>query len=247
MRTEFIQNPNLPDKKISLCAVQNDAEIIKALNKLGIAALSPEKDSSLYEEVSCHADMLLCHTGYNKIILAPSQKKLYNELNKRGFEIIFSEELKEAYPADILLNVAVSKSFACANFNFSSKILLKSLQDKTLINVKQGYTKCSLCFVSENAYITEDTGIAAVLRSKGADVLLIEKGDIFLSEKHYGFFGGAAGKISGNELAVCGKLSTHRNSKVIEEFLYKHCVSPVELCNGQIRDIGGILPLTQEI
>lgn len=247
MRTEFIQNPNLPDKKISLCAVQYDTEIITALNKLGIAVISPEKDNSLSKEVSCHADMLLCHTGYNKIILAPSQKKLYNELKQRDFEVIFSEELKDFYPADILLNVAVSKSFACANFNFSSKILLKSLPDKVLINVKQGYTKCSLCFVSENAYITEDTGIAAALTSKGVDVLLIEKGDIFLSEKHYGFFGGATGKISANELAVCGKLSTHKNSKEILAFLEKHCIYPVELCDGQIRDIGGILPLTQEI
>ena len=240
---KFITNPNLPNRKISLCAVQYDYEIITALHKLGIDTLSPEKDNNLSEEVSCHADMLLCHTGNNKIILAPSQRKLYNELKQRDFEVLFSEELKELYPEDILLNVAVGKAFACANFSFTSKILLENLKDKALINVKQGYTKCSLCFVRENAYITEDTGIAAALRNNGADVLLIEKGDIFLSKKHFGFFGGATGKISENELSVCGKLSTHRNHKEILAFLDKHSVSPVELCNGQIRDIGGILPL----
>lgn len=239
----FITTPNLPDRKISLCAVQNNRDITTALLSLGIDTLSPEKDNNLSEEVSCHADMLLCHTGSNKIILAPSQRKLYNELKQRNFEVLYSEELKERYPEDILLNVAVSKSFACANFSFTSKILLKNLQNKALINVKQGYTKCSLCFVRENAYITEDTGIAAALRNNGSDVLLIEKGDIFLSKKHFGFFGGATGKISENELAVCGKLSTHRNCKEILSFLDKHSVSAVELCDGQIRDIGGILPI----
>ncbi len=240
---KFIRNPNLPEKKVSLCAVQGNCDIINALHKSGINTLSPEKDNTLSEEVSSHTDMLLCHTGNNKIILAPSQKKLYNELKQLGFEVLFSEELKECYPEDILLNVAVSKSFACANFAFTSKILLENLQNRTLINVKQGYTKCSVCFVNENAYITEDTGIAAALRNIGSDVLLIEKGDIILSEKHFGFFGGATGKISQNELAICGSLSSHRNGKEIKDFLYKHRVAPVELLDGKIRDIGGILPL----
>lgn len=240
---KFVTTPNLPDKKISLCVIQDDHDITAALHKLDIDTLSPEKDNNLSEEVSCHADMLLCHTGNNKIILAPSQRKLYNELKQRNFEVLFSEELKESYPEDILLNVAVSNAFACANFSFTSKILLENLQNKALISVKQGYTKCSLCFVKENAYITEDTGIATALINNGSDVLLIEKGDIFLSEKHFGFFGGATGKISENELAVCGKLSTHRSCKKILAFLNKHGVSPVELCDGQIRDIGGILPL----
>ena len=95
---KFIINPNLPNRKISLCAVQYDYEIITALHELGIDTLSPEKDNNLSEEVSCHADMLLCHTGNNKIILAPSQRKLYNELKQRDFEVLFSEELKELYP-----------------------------------------------------------------------------------------------------------------------------------------------------
>ena len=240
---KFIENPNLPDKKISLCAVQYIPEIINALHNMGIDTLSPEKDSNLSEEVSCHADMLMCHTGNNKIVLAPSQEKLYNELKSRAFDVAFSEELKEFYPKDILLNVAVSKSFACGNFSFTSERLLESLQNKALINVKQGYTKCSLCFVTENAYITEDTGIAAALKNTGCDVLLIEKGDIYLSEKHFGFFGGATGKISPDELAICGSLQSHRNGKAIEAFLNKHGVTPVELFDGQIKDTGGILPL----
>lgn len=240
---KFVINPNLPDKKIALCAVQYDTKIITALHNMGIDTLSPEKDNNLSEEVNSHADMLLCHTGGNKIILAPSQRKLYNELKLRGFEAAFSEELKECYPEDILLNVAVSKAFACGNFSFTSKILLENLSGKALINVKQGYTKCSLCFVSEKAYITEDTSIATALKNHGYDVLLIEKGDIFLSEKHFGFFGGATGKISQNELAICGKLSTHRSCKEIVAFLREHNVTPVELFDGQIKDIGGILPL----
>ena len=40
-------------------------------------------------------------------------------------------------------------------------LLLAALQNggKTLLTVKQGYAKCSLCFVSDAAFITEDAGI----------------------------------------------------------------------------------------
>ena len=58
------------------------------------------------------------------------------------------------------------------------------------INVSQGYSKCSLCIVNENSVITEDDGIAEVLKRHNMDVLKISAGDVLLSGLDYGFLGG---------------------------------------------------------
>ena len=89
-------------------------------------------------------------------------------------------------------------------------------------------------------------GIAAALQPHGFDVLPLSKGDVFLSERHYGFFGGASGKIAPETLAINGSLRTHRDGERIAAFLKKHGIEPLELHSGQIADVGGILPLTEE-
>ena len=146
------------------------------------------------------------------------------------------------------LNVAVSRDFALGNFRFADPSLKAFLAQsgRRLISVRQGYAKCSVCFVAPNAVITEDAGIAAALKKEGADVLLISAGDVVLSKAHSGFFGGSAGLIAPELLAVNGRLDTHRDGEKIKTFLHKYGVRALELTDGKITDIGGILPLTEE-
>jgi len=66
-----------------------------------------------------------------------------------------------------------------------------------LIPVKQGYAKCSLCIVSENAVITADEGLAYTLCRAGLDVLKIIPGCIRLPGYGYGFIGGCGGAGGG--------------------------------------------------
>ena len=116
---------------------------------------------------------------------------------------------------------------------------------REMIQVKQGYAKCSVCFVTDRAFITEDPSIAHALEKRGADVLRIAPGDIYLSERHYGFFGGASGKLAKDRLAVAGSLAAHRDGRRIREFAQQNGVDIVELTNCPITDIGGILPLKE--
>ena len=46
-----------------------------------------------------------------------------------------------------------------------------------IINVKQGYAKCSICVVSDNAIITADKGIAKAAIQNRIDVLEITRLD----------------------------------------------------------------------
>ena len=237
-----VLTPNLPKEKISLAAVGNYPEIITALQSLGIKTLSFENDT-LHPEVSGHQDMLLCHLGENNIFLDPSQDKRL--LEDEGFKVRECAPLLGAYPHDVKLNVAVSEGFFICNEKTADPDLIKALRDtgKRCINTNQGYTKCSVCFVTKNAVITEDESIFKALEGTDVDTLLISKGDVYLSDTHYGFFGGSSGKIAENILAVTGSLSTHRDGERIKEFCLRHNVIIKELTQNKIIDVGGILPL----
>ena len=212
--------PNLPEKKVTLCAAANKKSIVSALKKLGIETVSPHPCESIDNEVACHADMLLCQVDRNTVFTEPSQTSLSKKLKDIGFNVFFSEMPEKKYPGDVRLNFAVGADFILGNFAVADKTLFEFFKKsgKKLINVKQGYAKCSLCFVSSDAFITEDDGIAKALIKEKKDVLLISKGDVYLSEKHYGFFGGASGKISERFLAVTGGIEHHRDAKAILDF-----------------------------
>ncbi len=239
---EFVKHPNLPDRKISLAAVGNYPEIITALRSLGIKALSLE-NGTLSPEVARHQDILMCHTGENKIFLDPAINKdiLINE----GFTVAYCSPLGEKYPFDVKLNVAAGDSYFICNEKTADTDLINELKasGKCCIPTNQGYTKCSVCFVTEKAVITEDPSIAAALEDTDIDTLVISKGDIYLSDTHYGFFGGSTGKIDKNTLAVTGSLSTHSDGEKIKDFCHCHGVEILELTRDRITDVGGILPL----
>ena len=82
-----------------------------------------------------------------------------------------------------------------------------------LIPVKQGYAKCSLCIVSENAVITADEGLAYTLCRAGLDVLKIIPGCIRLPGYGYGFIGGCCGKLDAATMAFAGDPLTHPDGK----------------------------------
>lgn len=241
---QFVFTPNCPDNRVSLVAAGDYPEITRALINEGIRVISV-KNPLLNKEVSSHSDMILCHAEKNTVFIDPSQDK--DIFTREGFRVFTSSAPGRLYPEDVKLNVAVSRDFFLCNKKTADKALLSFLSEsgKKEIDVKQGYTKCSVCFVTENAVITEDPSIKATLENSGIDVLEISKGDIYLSESHYGFFGGSTGKISKDTLAVTGELKYHRDAHKISDFCRKHGVRIKELKKGRIIDIGGILPLKE--
>ena len=240
-----MKTPNLPGAPVKTVVMQCAPEAIRSLRALGVDALSPVGNETLPEETREHADMLFCDVGDGDAFVAPGQMGLASFLEEKGFAVRFSSAPGGAYPHDALLNAAVGDGFAVLNPKTADPALLALLNEKGFgfIAVRQGYAKCATCFASENAVITEDGGIASALTGAGFDVLLISPGDVKLSDRHYGFFGGASGLLAPDTLALNGELSFHRDGERIRAFLRNHGVSPLELRSGPIRDIGGILPI----
>ena len=64
--------------------------------------------------------------------------------------------------------------------------------------------------------------------------------------KPIALIGGATGKTGKNKLAVNGRLDSHPDCNKIIDFLHKYNITPVELINDVITDIGSIIPLLEE-
>ncbi len=237
--------PLLPKKKAAAVIMQNTPEANSTLRAFGISVLHPVPDPLLPEETADHADMLACAADTETAFLAPGQNALRQELESRGFACRETAPLGKSYPADVRLNVAVTEDLAVGNFRYADPHLTEHLKKlgKRLLHVRQGYAKCSLCFVTNEAFITEDAGIHAALLEAGRDVLLIRAGGVRLSRVHHGFFGGATGLIAPDRLAVSGDLQTLPDGERVVRFLEKYGVSPVSLRPGPVTDVGGILTI----
>ncbi len=246
--SSIINSPNLPKSQVkTLICTDRDKAVIDFFVSKGISVIANEPNPDIDPAVSFHADMAVLHTGRNNIILDKRQKKRKSELEKIGFSVYETEnEIKGTYPADIKLNVAVVGDFIFGNLLHTDKNALNLLSDKELTNVKQGYTKCSVVVINENATITDDKSIYRKMSEKGIDSLLISKGDISLVGHDYGFIGGASGKISENEVVFFGDIEKHRDFPLISAFLQKHGCTFLCTDKGPLRDIGGIIPLTEE-
>ncbi len=222
--------------------IHNDEK--KYLISLGYNLLICPPSNLLYEAVHGHPDMLMHILDHNIIIHKDIDNKFIHQLNLLDYKIYkSSSSLQNSYPYDVLLNSFCLGNLFVHNLNYTDTVLLSLLKHKKLINVKQGYTKCSTCIVNNHAIITSDLSIAKTLSLEKIDVLLIPPGDILLPGLNYGFIGGSTGLICDNVLAFYGHLDHYLYGKEVLKFLSKHKVEPVFLRNGKLIDRGSIFRL----
>jgi hypothetical protein len=218
------------------------------LLKLNINPILVPKCDDTYEAINGHPDIqlnILKTNSHNEIIIQKNISKSFKELLKVNniHYIVSKKSLKSNYPNDIILNALISENYFIHNLKYSDENLLSSQVSKIHINVSQGYTKCSILPVRENALITSDKGIYECLKNYNFDILLLPFGDILLPSLDYGFIGGVGGMISSNQMAFFGDLDSYKWGDLIKKFLYKYDVSPIALRKGKLIDRGSLLTL----
>ena len=245
---KYVLKPNLPKDKVNtLICGTDDKLILNFFEKQGITVIKNKSNNSIDPSVSTHTDMAVLHLGSNSVLIDKLQTELKSELEKIGFTVFeTSEPIQGEYPKDIRLNFAITGDYISGNFNFADENLIKNIDGKTPLSVKQGYCKCSVLVVGEKSVITDDKSIYRVLTENGFNVLLIEKGDISLKGHEYGFVGGASGKISDDMVVFFGDITLHRDFSKIDSFLKSQCCNYLCTDNGPLRDVGGIIPLLED-
>lgn len=247
----FIKIPNLPQNKASLVALDGRARktIIDSLQNMGIHVLLTNGCEDLYSAVSYHADMFIHHLGENYIIAAPNAPASFIEkLEDYGFNIIRGDKpITGKYPDDIAYNVARIGDYAVCNRAYTDKTLLKCLheRDVKIVDVKQGYSKCSLSIIDSETVITSDEGLYYALIKYDIDVLKINAGAIDLPDLDYGFIGGASGLVSSDTVAFAGNIALHPDFQKIKKFLSQHGKQVKVLDSKKMLDVGTIIPLKE--
>lgn len=215
-----------------------------SLHRLGYEYSICPPTSNVYPAICGHPDIQMHILDPKNIIVHKDIScDFIDSLKKLNINIIFSKNtLKSTYPLDISLNALNTPNFFMHNLKYTDPVLLNKVKEtKKLINVKQGYTKCSTAIVKDNAFITSDTGIAKALHKENMDVLLLPPSDILLPHLDYGFIGGCCGLIEDNVLAFFGDLDSYLYGNDVYKFLKKHKVEPVFLKKGKLVDRGSIL------
>lgn len=248
----YVEVPNIPQSKVSVAVIDGRAssEVEDLLVQSGIELLKTTAHPDVYEAISFHPDIMLHHLGGKDIIYAPgTSSKLLSTLEKKGFSLIRGETaLADRYPRDIAYNVARVGGFAFHNFKYTDAVLLKELEKRgiELINVKQGYAKCSVSVVDNNSIITSDRGIARSAEKHNLDVLLIETGpEIVLKGMNHGFIGGCTGLLSPDTWFITGDPFSLQAFHKIKEFLDSKAINVIGIPKKTINDLGSILPLCE--
>ncbi|MBQ7699407.1 MAG: hypothetical protein IJT49_03580 [Clostridia bacterium] len=201
----------------------------KLSDKYRIIKLQPCAD--LAEPVSKHADMLLGSLDGRLVVT-----RSYYEKNAALFSdcdpLITDEQHGKEYPADILLNFIDTKDAVIGYKNALTRLI-----NKPVINVKQGYARCSTLICRDFA-VSADKGILSALSSLGYDTLQISPGHIVLPGYDFGFIGGAS-FTDGGDVYFFGSLSYHPDGNKIKEFIISHKAKVYELADAPLLDLGG--------
>lgn len=245
---KYIEKPNLPQGKVTLAAISEEAgESIKKLNSLGVKTIKINKNIKLPEPINSHADIQILHIEKNRFFC---YEHLFSGEFKKNFFIEKIIELPgNSYPDDVRLNCTIIDNKLICNEKTVSRSVLEYADSHNMIivNVNQGYARCSICVVNENAIITDDKSIYSAAGKFFNDTQFVSKGSIELKGYNYGFIGGCCGKIDKNTIAFNGAIERHKDYKTIIDCLERNNTRCVELHSGKLTDIGGIIPLCEEI
>ena len=218
-----------------------NSKITDKLREYGYVCISTEKSNNVSEPIACHADVLYLKCNEKDIYVSDCQVNNISYLKENGYNVHIVG-LTAGYQTESKLNVVITDKTVICN----PKTCLESIcaDNKEIINVNQGYTKCSTVVLSDNDFITEDYGIYITLKSKGKNCLLIEKGSVLLKGYNYGFIGGASAFLEQEKvLLFFGDISKHKNYQEILMFCNSLNINVDYIKNMELTDIGGIVAI----
>lgn len=220
------------------------------LESLGYKIIELNSSESVYQEISSHTD-IFCTKIRNNLIVEPSQYQLIKNNIQRDTNIIKGKtKLKNTYPEDVGYNVCIIGSYAIHNFKYTDKRVKKILEKENynLINVNQGYTKCSIAVIDDRSLITADKGLYKELMKYNFDILFLNyKLNIkLINEDKFstmnGFIGGAISRI-GNNVFISGDLNKIDKNNQIKNFIKKRDLNIISLSDLDVIDYGGIIEI----
>lgn len=217
-----------------------------AISKLNFDIIPSDKILQFHKPEQRHIDMQMLKIN-NDIFLLKECAELRHQLKNKGYNVIICKDnIEQEYPKCVALNCLYigGKLYGREEaIDISVKNYCTENQIE-IVNVKQGYTRCSTAIIGKKSAITADSTIYNALKSNGIDVLKINSGNIRLDGYDYGFIGGACVMINDNLIGFFGDIKTHPNFNSIEKFCIIHNIEIHNLLEGEpLIDIGGAIKI----
>ncbi|MDD4202336.1 MAG: hypothetical protein PHQ52_02605 [Candidatus Omnitrophica bacterium] len=178
--------------------------------------------SHVYDSISTHPDIFMFQADKKNIIVSENIAKAVSEkLFEYNINTINAGSFPTGkYPSSAILNAAKVGNYYIHNTEYTNTVILTFAQQNhfSVINVNQGYTRCSTVPVTEKALITSDKGITNKVIPFGLKVLLIRPEHVILNGQKYGFIGGASGTFIDGTTVFLGDITKHPDFNAIDVF-----------------------------
>lgn len=231
---------------IAIVDYRIDEIIIEQLNLFCSETIRTRPHPNLMEPVNGHPDMVMMQYDDRTLIVCPEEYEYYHEkLAVRGINVIEgANQLRREYPFNIPYNaVRIGNTILHKSSYTDDRVVEMAIVDKLLrVDVKQGYTKCSVINLQNHGIITADRQIAELARDIGIDSLLVSSGNVGLNGFEYGLIGGATGYHDGR-LFLTGTPDHHPDFNAIRSFIETKGIQLVYLSKNPIYDYGTIIIL----
>ena len=222
----------------------------QTLKNLGYELIEIKKSINVYPEISSHVDIFACKVKDKIIVEKSAYKMLKNKLNNDENILISGEKMiSYDYPNDIKYNVCIVGNKAIHNFKYTDSKIISELNKNNfeLINVKQGYSNCSISVIDEKSIMLSDRGLYNNLKNSGLDILFLdyipniklfdENGEY--SQKN-GFIGGAISRI-GDNIVVFGDIDKIDYYCNIRKFIESRNLKIIDFEGLDVIDYGGVI------
>lgn len=222
----------------------------QTLKNLGYELIEIKKSTNVYPEISSHVDIFACKIKDKVIVEKSAYKMLKNKLNNDENILISGKTMiSYDYPNDIKYNVCIVGNKAIHNFKHTDSKITQELEKNNfeIINVKQGYSNCSIAVIDEKSIILSDRGLYNNLKNSGLDILFLDYiPDIKLFDENgeysqkKGFIGGAISKI-GDNIVVFGDLDKIDYYCNIRKFIESKNLKIIDFEGLDVVDYGGVI------
>lgn len=215
--------------------------VLDSLKKLDIEPVPVPRAGLVQPPLAGHPDLQLFPLG-RRLFCRPGLPAAFLDRLEPWIEVVpCATEPGGSYPDDVPYNVAFAGGCAFHLASRTEPSIARSLAacGIPLVDVRQGYARCSTLTAGERMVITADRGIHAAALARGLDSLLITPGYVALPGYRYGFIGGASGAID-DLLFLTGNLDLHPDRDAIREHAEKNRVRLHMLSGDEIIDLGGI-------
>ena len=203
-------------------------ELVRALEARGYEVIPTKRVMCFHQPEQLHADMQILRIRDRIFTLDTCRRKPSRD-----------------YPNNVLLNCLYLGNRLYGKLSAIDETVLEYCKEQgiELVNVNQGYTRCSTLVVNDNAVITADPSVEKAMKQNGVEVLRISQGQIRLKGFDYGFIGGCSGRI-GNTIFIFGNIKKHSDFGAINRFIINHNSNIEILCEDMpLTDIGGAVLL----